>query len=690
VDAAGAGTTAEPADSAVMAGAFDMVAETVPSEHYAQLLIAAYPRVVAGLALGQQQQMMLNFFLSVHEGTGMAILAAAHAHCATVTAAAAASVAAAATATTASAAMHDGPPSVAQPHGVGAVAGENNAVANQLAGIVALVPPAAAHPDSPSAAATDVFLAPHGAAATGHGPPRALLGETNLAASHLIPLPLLPDELAEFAAQGAPPHLAGAADAAPGSNDGNGLENGGGNAMDVELPAHADVAPAAGAGIPVHLESAHAPSHHHHHPSTGHHHAHLGGMTGHWGFHGPGMPAFAAGDAFEAAGFGLVPPGGLAEGGGGGGFGGDPGGGDPGGGDPGGGDPGGGDPGGGDGGDGGGGGGGGGFDDVILSDEVFGPVVARFSNLRSLKLEGARHVTNVGVSYLARCAGLERLSVTASPQVSDEGLAPVVAKAAGLKLLHLSELGRVGDVTIDALAAAPAATFESLSMSGNARVTDRAMRLVVNACESLQQVRLAECANLTNATLSHLSCARHLQQLALAMPRASPITNRSATYLSCAASSLTELSLGECLKLGADGFVALSKLPGLSKLCLHGLGLVSTDSLGVLGSNSPTAFPRLNHLVLEGSMQLTTLGVMLLCCKNGHNIRHLELRDGTRNLTDEVLDQFFTWCTVLRFLRVDGNFSSDAVHKFHDNKPDLSMTFSSLGVVDDTPVVYNF
>jgi hypothetical protein len=68
-----------------------------------------------------------------------------------------------------------------------------------------------------------------------------------------------------------------------------------------------------------------------------------------------------------------------------------------------------------------------------------------------------------------------------------------------------------------------------------------------------------------------------------------------------------------------------------------------------------------------------------LCCQSGHRLRHLELLDTTRNLTDEALEAVSTWCSALKYLGIGGTFSSDAAARLRTSCPDMTLKLAFGG-----------
>lgn len=313
------------------------------------------------------------------------------------------------------------------------------------------------------------------------------------------------------------------------------------------------------------------------------------------------------------------------------------------------------------------------FEEPVLGDDYFIPFVERCRNLKSVKLDGARHLTDEGMRVLRTSEVLECLDLTGLPLVTDASLVPIIGAALRLKKLAINNVGRVTNLSIDAIGSKTSGgeEFTVLKVSNNPHITDASMRVLVNNCENLQSVTIKNCSNLTDHSVSHLSCSRNMQVLELNMTRMHPVSNRSTMFLGCAACSLRELSLSDCKKLTVDGIVSLSKLPKLEALQLLGISSVSQDSMRVLGGSTKQSFSRLEKLVLSGSLQLTSLGLNLLCCHSGHRVRHLVLLDEAKSLLDDALEIVGTWCSALRFLNLSGSFTKSAVRNLRLALPNL-------------------
>lgn len=310
---------------------------------------------------------------------------------------------------------------------------------------------------------------------------------------------------------------------------------------------------------------------------------------------------------------------------------------------------------------------------IALSDDVLATVLSRMPFLKGLVIERGRHGMNAGILPLTRCKHLESLSFVSCAGISQVAVRNILSSLPSLRELRLVDLSSIGNASIFSLCSGPSrSSIRSLYLSRMNRVTDCAIKEVVNSCENLESVYISECNRITCEAASHLSCARALRDIYFKPQSEFPLSNRTSIHLSCAASTVRSLELVGCKNLSLDGIVALGNLPSLHKLHLLGLGHISQDVMRQLG-----IFPKLDDLALEGPMSLTDLGVKVLCGQRGHRFLHLALIDTTRNLTEEALDCIMTWCISLRSLEIHGQFKHGAIDRLREFIPNASLTVSS-------------
>lgn len=304
-----------------------------------------------------------------------------------------------------------------------------------------------------------------------------------------------------------------------------------------------------------------------------------------------------------------------------------------------------------------------------LSNDVFATVVSRLTGLQELVIDRARHITNSGILALANCTKLETLVLYGNHSINDVAMNSVLRTMEKLRVLRLRDMVLIGDGTINGVCSGSGSRkLEFLELTRIGRVTDPAIKRLVNSCENLKTVHIFDCPQISCDAASHLSCSLRLADVVFKPQARFPLMNRTPVHLSCASSTLRSLQLVGCLNLSLDGIVALGNLPGLRKLHLNGLGQVSQDVMRALG-----VFPKLDDLTLHGAMNLTDLGVKVLTAQRGHRFLHLSLLDATMNLTDEALECVMTWCVSLRTLEIHGMFRAGAIDRLHEYNPQAAI-----------------
>eukprot|EP00178_Gracilaria_changii_P014130 TRINITY_DN40112_c0_g1_i1.p1 TRINITY_DN40112_c0_g1~~TRINITY_DN40112_c0_g1_i1.p1 ORF type:complete len:1013 (-),score=179.63 TRINITY_DN40112_c0_g1_i1:390-3014(-) len=310
-----------------------------------------------------------------------------------------------------------------------------------------------------------------------------------------------------------------------------------------------------------------------------------------------------------------------------------------------------------------------------LTDEILVTTITRMPNLQSLNLDRARYITDVSAFALRNLTMLQSLRICNNHYVTDLPLKHVLANLPNLRELRLQDMLFIGNGSIEALCSfKKRSKLRVLQLSQIGRVTDEAVKKLVNSCQNLESIHIADCPRISCEAASHLSCSQTLEEIYFKPVARYSITNRTTVHLSCASSRLRSLKLVGCRSITLDGIVALGNLPGLRQLHLIGLGPVSQDVMRALGT-----FPKLDDILLQGDMHLTDLGVKVLCGRRGHRFLHLALRDNTENLTYDGLDSIVTWCTSLRSLEVHGMFKSDAIDRVRDCIPYANITVGYNG-----------
>ncbi|GIL51236.1 hypothetical protein Vafri_7091 [Volvox africanus] len=157
------------------------------------------------------------------------------------------------------------------------------------------------------------------------------------------------------------------------------------------------------------------------------------------------------------------------------------------------------------------------------------------------------------------------------------------------------------------------------------------VRVITTRFASLRCLHLDRCANIRNRDLLVLSrapAAQHLHTLTLGDDRARPwVSNRGLASV-CRITTLTRLTLRDCMSLTNRGLMPLSALTGLTCLSLRGCRKLTNQGVEAL-----RGLHRLQHLSLYGVVRLSDKGLVPLAALP--DLRTLEL--GHTRVRDEGL-----------------------------------------------------
>ncbi|GLI62007.1 hypothetical protein VaNZ11_004581 [Volvox africanus] len=157
------------------------------------------------------------------------------------------------------------------------------------------------------------------------------------------------------------------------------------------------------------------------------------------------------------------------------------------------------------------------------------------------------------------------------------------------------------------------------------------VRAITTRFTSLRSLHLDRCANIRNRdllVLSRAAAAQHLHTLTLGDDRARPwVSNRGLASV-CRITTLTRLTLRDCMSLTNRGLMPLSALMGLTCLSLRGCRKLTNQGVEAL-----RGLHRLQHLSLYGVVRLSDKGLVPLAALP--DLRTLEL--GHTRVRDEGL-----------------------------------------------------
>jgi F-box/leucine-rich repeat protein 13 len=196
---------------------------------------------------------------------------------------------------------------------------------------------------------------------------------------------------------------------------------------------------------------------------------------------------------------------------------------------------------------------------VKLTDKSFSYLEAAegLRNLIYLDLSGCQLITPSGTQLLARhCPKIQSLKVNNFGKLNDRHLKICTA----LSQLNEIVLLNSPQLTDEAFRHLSQATqLRVVKIASNRNLTDLSMKLLTKSCGELRHVSITDCERITDSTLKYLAACKNLVVLNMAdCIRISDIGVKQLTEGVCVA-KLRELNLTNCIRIGNQSMIALSK-----------------------------------------------------------------------------------------------------------------------------------
>jgi hypothetical protein len=133
--------------------------------------------------------------------------------------------------------------------------------------------------------------------------------------------------------------------------------------------------------------------------------------------------------------------------------------------------------------------------------------LVRFSRLTQVSLAGCTGITDKALQGLSKLTSLEELDLTLCNQITDRGIFYLSLLPA------LRSLNLITDAGVTSLACLP--KLKKLDLPEFARITDRAIAKLAENAASLEELRLANLAELTDEGLTSLAKCKKLRTLSV-------------------------------------------------------------------------------------------------------------------------------------------------------------------------------
>ncbi|KAG9450439.1 hypothetical protein H6P81_010404 [Aristolochia fimbriata] len=251
--------------------------------------------------------------------------------------------------------------------------------------------------------------------------------------------------------------------------------------------------------------------------------------------------------------------------------------------------------------------------------------LSRYHHVKCINLEFAQDVEDEHLSLLkTKCMqsllDLEALNLNGCQKISDHGIAAVTIACPNLK---------------------------SFSIYWNVRVTDLAVKHLVNNCRKITDLNLSGCKGISDQSL-HLLSNRYKDLETLNLTRCIKLTDNGLQQILLKCSSLQSLNLYALSSFTDNSYRKISLLPSLRFLDLCG-----SQNLSDEGLSSISKCTKLVSLNLTWCVRVTDIGVISVA-QSCTTLEFLSLF-GITGVTDKCLEALSTFCSsTLTTLDVNG------------------------------------
>jgi hypothetical protein len=298
-----------------------------------------------------------------------------------------------------------------------------------------------------------------------------------------------------------------------------------------------------------------------------------------------------------------------------------------------------------------------------ITDDGLHALLCASSCLQSLVAQNCHGITDRGLGYilgtLKRRRKLRLLNLSGCLRFSDDGMIALLSEAGPLEDLRLADCHQL---TALALLGLDRARFTSSRITHldlqKTSISDTALEYISRGCKHLVFLCLADCRSVTDVGLDSLATYSPPLQV-LDLTRCTGISDEGISMLiGSAGSSLKELTLSGCAQLGDPSLKAIGAIcSNLKKLVAVDLSLCSDIGLGFISTGcrklrvldwSCAGWKRVELSRQSRVPKFGDAGLQLFCAQ----LKCLtELRlDGASKLTDKTLESVAGNCSSLEIL----------------------------------------
>lgn len=273
-----------------------------------------------------------------------------------------------------------------------------------------------------------------------------------------------------------------------------------------------------------------------------------------------------------------------------------------------------------------------------LNDHLLMLFAQSSPNLHTLLLDNLQNITDLGVIKLTKCVKISSISLAGCDQVTDKALIPVFQSCQKLEIVNLSGCSQLNDEALIALsgeerlgknpANATTPYLRELNIKDCPNITDNGLIPVIkrnpnlvsldisgcyNITEKVFDVLTRQCLKLSELRVNGISCIPSIiDKIASVFPKLEKlsihdnrITDEHLLQLSNAKLSFRELILNECSQVTGEGIQAL--IPSMEKAAIlqfNGCSLLDDQALREV----PKKCPKIRKIMLRN----TNISAMLV------------------------------------------------------------------------------
>ncbi|KAK9117828.1 hypothetical protein Scep_015921 [Stephania cephalantha] len=201
-----------------------------------------------------------------------------------------------------------------------------------------------------------------------------------------------------------------------------------------------------------------------------------------------------------------------------------------------------------------------------LTDKGLGKIASGCGDLRSLHLSGCRLITDLSLQALSdNCKYLEELGLQGCNNITDSGLTILVDGCRRIKFLDVSKCSNVSDVGVSNVCNACSSSLRTLKMLG-CRIGDPSIVSLAQSCKNLETLVISGCPNVSNDSIKSLviTCKDSLKNLR--MDSCLNLSDASLIYILSHCRNLEALDIGCCEDVSDAAFEVLGNVGFESRL----------------------------------------------------------------------------------------------------------------------------